>query len=158
MRLRALLICEALQSSPALANSSTHHWRAKKPRSSRRGSISTMMTPGRLVSVKIIAAPPTRSLPSRSGCRASRRQWAGEQIIEPAFATEMAVLLGAQPVGQSPAGKLDVGVAQRLVLGDVPLEPAALDESLGQVLLRTHLINVDRLAISHVHAVLIEGL
>src|SRR6185295_846195 len=54
--LREMLHCTSRVSSPCAANSSWHHDRANRPRSSARGSMSTTYAPGNPVSVNTIRA------------------------------------------------------------------------------------------------------
>ena len=70
----------------------------------------------------------------------------------------MAVLLRAEPVGETSWRKVDVLVGQYLIFAHVPAESAALDKPLGQVVPGTHLVDVRGLAVGHVHAVLVQHL
>jgi hypothetical protein len=54
VRLKAMLVCATTGVRPRSANSRWQNARAKKPRSSRRASISTTNAPGSAVYVKII--------------------------------------------------------------------------------------------------------
>ena len=85
---------------------------------------------------------------------------AGTLIISSSqcLAAEVAVLLGAQPIGQAARRQLDVAVGEHRILRDVALEPAAFDQAFGQVLLRAHLVDIHGLAVGHVHAVVVEHL
>src|SRR6267142_3244949 len=69
-----------------------------------------------------------------------------EVLFEPGLAAEVPVLLGAQRVGDSPLGQLDVGVGQHLVPGDVARQLASLDQPLGEIAARAHLLDVGGLA------------
>src|SRR5207247_657183 len=70
----------------------------------------------------------------------------------------MPVLLGPQPVGKASSGQLHIVVGQDLVLGHVVEELAAFDQPLGKVPLTAHLFGVHRLAVRHVHPILVEEL
>ena len=82
---------------------------------------------------------------------------AREELLEPGFAAEVDVLLGAEPVCDAAFRQLDVGVGEHLVLGHRALQPAALDQALG-VLPRAHLLDVHRLTVGAVHPVLVQDL
>ena len=70
----------------------------------------------------------------------------------------MPVLLGPQPVRKASSGQLHIVVGQDLVLGHVVEELAAFDQPLGEVTLTAHLFSVHRLAVRHVHPILVEQL
>ena len=61
-------------------------------------------------------------------------------------------------VGEPTRRQHDVVVGDHRVLGDRAQQPAPLDEALGQVAAGAHLVDVGRLAVGHVHAVLVEHL
>src|SRR5260370_12605087 len=81
-----------------------------------------------------------------------------EVIVEPGLVAEVTVLLRAEPVGDAALGQLDVSIGEHLGLGDVVLQLAALDQPFGQIAIRGHLLGIHRLAVGHVHAILIQDL
>src|SRR5712692_3143964 len=81
-----------------------------------------------------------------------------QKLFQPALVAEMPVLLRAQPIGDPPFGQLDVVVCEDLVLRDAALQLAAFDQPLRQIAPRAHLVGVHRLAVGHVHPVLVEHL
>src|SRR5882724_10429388 len=99
--------------------------------------------------------PDTSARLGRPGSRAPTRSLR-EVLLEPGLASEVPVLLSAQDVGDPPLGQLDVGVGQHLVSGDVAPQLASLDEALGEIAARAHLLDVRGLSVGHVHAILIE--
>src|SRR6185312_13926146 len=108
---------------------------------------------GRLYAVHLaVESVPRCAFPTGLYRRSSRRDaWrrrggGSDHVLEPCLAAEVPVLLGAQPIGEPPLGKLDVRIAERLIPGDVSFELAPLLEPLRQVLPRRHFLGIDRLA------------
>src|SRR5205085_651643 len=117
------------------------------------------------------AASPGSSSPRRfsssgteTGARVSGPRSAGsgrrrdDLLVEPGLSSEVPVLLGAKPVRETPRWEVDVVVGEHFVLGDVPAQPAALDEALGEVTPGAHLVGVDGFAVGHELPVVVEGL
>ena len=70
----------------------------------------------------------------------------------------MPVLFTPQPVGQTIGRKFHVIVGDDRVFLNRPFKFAAFDKAFGQVALLAHLLNIRRLAVGHVHAVIVKQL
>src|SRR2546428_433004 len=64
----------------------------------------------------------------------------GQEVLQPCLAAKMTILLGAQLIRQAILGQVDVVIRQDGIFADRPLESAALDQSLGQITSRAHLV------------------
>src|SRR5215475_7596463 len=84
--------------------------------------------------------------------------WVLEPLFKPCVPAEMAVLLGTQAIGQATGGQIDVGVSEHGVLGNISPQLASFDEPFGKISPRPHFVGIYRLAIGHVHSVVVQNL
>src|SRR5208282_3475914 len=82
----------------------------------------------------------------------------GDDLLKPSLPAKNPVLLGAKSVCKPARRKDDVVIGQNRVFGNVSLQQATLYQPFRQKAVSAHFVSVHRLAVGHVHSVVVKRL